>query len=73
LLGRSSGALLLYKISRWADLSLISPFLTYLLNGEADKVDAKESIELENRLILEFFNATLKGEGKFTSEGIYEQ
>jgi dienelactone hydrolase len=55
------------------DLSLFSPFITYLLNGGADEVDAKESIQLENRLIVEFFNATLKGEGRFTSEGIYEQ
>ncbi len=55
------------------DLALASPFLSYLLNGEADEVDAKKSIELENKLILEFFNATLKGEGEFTSEGIYEQ
>ena len=55
------------------DLSLVSPFLAYMLNGEADKVDAKKNIELENRIMLEFFNATLKGEGEFTSEGIYEQ
>jgi dienelactone hydrolase len=55
------------------DLSLASPFLSYMLDGEADEVDAKKSIEYENKLILEFFNATLKGEGEFTSEGIYEQ
>lgn len=54
------------------DLSIVSPFLTYLLDGGAAEADAIESIELENSLILEFFNATLKGEGKFSSEGIYE-
>ncbi len=53
------------------DLSLSSPFLAYLLNGEGDKVDAKESIRLENRLILEFFDDVLKGDGKFSSEGVY--
>jgi dienelactone hydrolase len=55
------------------DLSLVSPFLTNLLNGEAAKVDVKKSIEFENRIILEFFNATLKGEGAFTYDGVYEQ
>ncbi|WOO35741.1 hypothetical protein R2R35_18340 [Anaerocolumna sp. AGMB13020] len=54
------------------DLSLSSPFLATVLNGEVAKVDARKSIELENRIILEFFNATLKKEGKFTAEGIYE-
>ena len=53
------------------DLSIVSPFLTYLLNGGEAEVDARESIELENSIILEFFNATLKEKGKFSSEGIY--
>ena len=44
------------------DLSIVSPFLSYLLNGEEAEVDAKESIEFENSLILQFFNATLKGD-----------
>ncbi len=55
------------------DLSLVSPFLTFLLDGERAEVDAKENIQLENKLILEFFNDTLKDEGTFTSSGIYEQ
>ncbi|HHV13463.1 MAG TPA: hypothetical protein GXX75_24625 [Clostridiales bacterium] len=55
------------------DLSLTSPFLTYLLDGGGDEVDAKESIELENKIILEFFDDTLKGEGEFSSAGVYEQ
>lgn len=54
------------------DLSIVSPFLSDLLDGIGAEVDAKESIELENSIILEFFDATLKGEGEFTSEGIYE-
>jgi dienelactone hydrolase len=54
------------------DLAIVSPFLTYLLNGQGAKVDAKESIELENSLILEFFDAALKGKGEFTSAGVYE-
>lgn len=49
------------------DLSIVSPFLTYLLNGGEVEVDARESIKLENGLILEFFNDTLKEEGKFSS------
>lgn len=52
------------------DLAIVSPFLTNLLNGGEAEVDARESIEFENSLILEFFNATLKGEGKFSSENL---
>lgn len=55
------------------DLALTSPVLASLLNGEADKVDARKSLKLENSIILEFFNAELKGEGAFTAEGVYEQ
>jgi dienelactone hydrolase len=54
------------------DLSLVSPFLTDLLNGQGTEVDAKENIELENSLILKFFDAKLKEEGGFTSAGVYE-
>ncbi|MFT4143262.1 MAG: dienelactone hydrolase family protein [Mobilitalea sp.] len=56
------------------DLSLVSPFLSFLLDGgERAEVDAKESIKLENSIILEFFNSTLKKEGTFTSSGVYQQ
>jgi dienelactone hydrolase len=55
------------------DLSLVSPFLTFLLDGERAEVDAKESIQLVNHLILEFFNDTLKNEGTFTSSGVYQK
>ncbi len=54
------------------DLALVSPPLAYLLNGERSSVDVRESIALENRLILEFFDAALKGEGKFSSAGVHE-
>ncbi len=54
------------------DLSIVSPFLANLLNGEEAEVNTKESIELENSLILDFFDDTLKGEGKFSSEEVYE-
>lgn len=54
------------------DLSYVSPFLTDMLDGKKAEVDIKESIELENSLILEFFDATIKDEGEFASEGIYE-
>jgi dienelactone hydrolase len=54
------------------DLSLTSPFLTDMLNGQKAEVNAKKSIELENSLILKFFDATLKEKGEFSSEEIYE-
>jgi dienelactone hydrolase len=54
------------------DLSIISPFITKLLDGIGSEVDTRKSIELENSIILEFFDATLKGKGEFTSEGIFE-
>lgn len=55
------------------DLALTSPVLASMLNGEADKVDVRKSLKLENSILLEFFNAELKGEGEFTAEGVYEQ
>ena len=50
------------------DLSIVSPFLTNLLNGEKAEVNAKEIIEFENSLILDFFDAKLKEEGNFSWE-----
>ncbi len=55
------------------DLALTSPVLASMLNGEADRVDARESLKLEDSIILEFFNTELKGQGPFTAEGVYEQ
>ena len=55
------------------DLSLVSPFLTCLIDGQGDIVDAKENIELEDSIILKFFDDILKGKGEFSSKGVYEQ
>ncbi len=54
------------------DLSLVSPFLAYLLNGQGAEVDAKATIELENHIILDFFDAKLKDKGKFAASKVYE-
>ncbi len=54
------------------DLSLVSPFLANLLNGQEAEVDTKATIELENRIILEFFDAKLKNKGKFDANKVYE-
>jgi pimeloyl-ACP methyl ester carboxylesterase len=53
------------------DLAIVSPFLTYMLNGEGSKVDARKCIELENSLILGFFDEVLKGKGTFTPKEVY--
>lgn len=53
------------------DLAIVSPFLTFMLNGESSKVDAKKCIELENSLILGFFDEVLKGKGTFTPKEVY--
>lgn len=56
-----------------SDLSLVSPFLTHLIDGQKASVDVKENIELEDSIILKFFDYILKGKGKFSSKGVYEQ
>lgn len=48
------------------DLSVTSPFLTRVLNRHPSRGDARETLELLNRLALDFFDAYLKGEGVFT-------
>lgn len=53
------------------DLAIVSPFLTYMLNGEGSKVDARKCIELENSLILGFFDEVLKGKGTFSPKEVY--
>lgn len=53
------------------DLAITSPLLTNMLNGGATKTDAKETLTLENQIILEFFDAKLKGIGAFQSDGTY--
>jgi dienelactone hydrolase len=58
------------------DLPLVSPVLVTLINSSFQSVggheaDAYTVIEKMNGLVLEFFNAYLKGEGSFTSAGTY--
>lgn len=53
------------------DLPLFSPILAnYLQGGKAD-IDRYYSIEMQNELILQFFDYTLKGIGHFTPKETY--
>ena len=47
------------------DLSLVSPFLTNLLNQEKDSTNTRETLTDEARLMTQFFDAMLKGTGEF--------
>jgi dienelactone hydrolase len=53
------------------DLALTSPFLTRFLNQQKSETDTEYCLKTINKLTLEFFDCYLKGEGQFTSEGIY--
>jgi dienelactone hydrolase len=58
------------------DLSLASPFLVSLINasvpkGGGQEVDAYSTIEKMNKIVLQFFDVYLKGEGSFTYTGTY--
>jgi dienelactone hydrolase len=54
------------------DLPLFSPLLANLLNaGRKADIDQYDCIETMNRIILEFFDCTLKGSGSFQSAGTY--
>ena len=53
------------------DLSLTSPFLTRILNGQKSTVDAKDCLKTINKVCLDFFDSYLKLKGKFASAGIY--
>lgn len=53
------------------DLSLTSPLITRILNGQKAMTDTKYCLETINKVCLEFFNCYLKGDGKFTSGGTY--
>jgi len=60
----------------FTDLPLISPFLVNIINASVPKaggpvVNSRATIEKMNDLVLKFFNAYLKGEGRFTSAGMY--
>lgn len=53
------------------DLPLFSPILANMLQrGQAD-IDKYYCIETMNRLILEFYDYTLKGTGQFAPQGMY--
>ncbi len=56
------------------DLPLISPFFVSIINASVPKSGGQEvnplaTIEKMNNLVLKFFNAYLKGEGSFTTDG----
>ncbi|WP_233695644.1 alpha/beta hydrolase family protein [Paenibacillus profundus] len=53
------------------DFPLFSPLLAKMLQGGKAAIDQYYCIETENELILKFFDYTLKGTGRFTSEGTY--
>ena len=54
----------------YTDLPLFSPVLASLLgSGSLDKT---ECIETMNRIILEFFDCYLKGEGEFRVQECYD-
>ena len=60
----------------FTDLPLVSPFLVSMINSSVPKaggveVDPFATIEKMNGLILQFFNAYLKGEGTFTTSGAH--
>ncbi|WP_237728489.1 alpha/beta hydrolase family protein [Paenibacillus sp. OSY-SE] len=55
------------------DLPLFSPLLAKMLQGGKAAIDQYYCIETENELILKFFDYTLKGTGRFTSEGTTDQ
>ncbi|MBH5319563.1 alpha/beta hydrolase [Paenibacillus sp. GSMTC-2017] len=53
------------------DLPLYSPILATILQGGKATADEYYVIETQNKIIVEFFDYTLKGVGRFTSEGTY--
>lgn len=58
------------------DLPLISPVAVQLISGSFGKVgdsaaDSRYVIETMNKLVLQFFDANLKGQGSFKSAGSY--
>jgi dienelactone hydrolase len=57
------------------DVPLISPFLVSVINASVPKgggraVDSYATIEEMNGIVLQFFNAFLKGEGSFSAAGM---
>ena len=53
------------------DLTLISPFLTDMINGEKATIDIESCMKMEREAILEFFNCYLKNGPAYTKTGIF--
>lgn len=53
------------------DLPLFSPFLSGMLNTSESTVDHEECTDTLNRIVLDFFNCYLKGEGQFAVNESY--
>lgn len=53
------------------DLALTSPILTRILDGQPSPAGAHHSLKTINKVVLEFFDAYLKGMGNFTAAGTY--
>jgi hypothetical protein len=53
------------------DLPLVSPILASILQGGNAEKNQFDTIKTENKLILEFFNSTLKGIGQFEPKESY--
>lgn len=49
------------------DLSLVSPFLTFVLNGQASKLDTVDCLIRINEECLSFFDCYLKGKGTYST------
>lgn len=50
------------------DLSLSSPYITRMLDGQKSSLTVEECLKTINKLTLDFFNCYLKGEGRFSTE-----
>ncbi|SYX83244.1 alpha/beta hydrolase family protein [Paenibacillus alvei] len=54
------------------DLSLISPLISNMLQGgRVAEIDPYYCLETMNRILVQFFDSYLKGQGSFTSAGTY--
>lgn len=54
------------------DLSLISPLISNMLQGgRVAEIDPYYCLETMNRILVQFFDSYLKGQGSFTSTGTY--
>jgi len=53
------------------DLSLSSPFLSYVLSGKKQKIDTEYCLETINNICLNFFNSYTKGTSDFSVKRVY--